>query len=69
MGVDIKLHGDIFTLLDIELLDAILSEDTEKTLAGILTRNFDHIVLRHPVVSSTCRDTTLGGQYCDDSTC
>ena len=69
MGVDIKLHSEILPLLDVELLDTVLSEDTEKTLARILTRNFYHIVLRHPVVSSTCRDTTLGGQYCDDSTC
>jgi len=54
MSVDIKLHSEIFTLLDIELLDAIFSEDTEKTFTGILARNFDDIVLRHPIVTSTC---------------
>lgn len=61
MSIDIELNREIFTLLDVELLDAVLAEDTEKTLAGILTRNLDDIILRHPVVPCTCRNTTLSG--------
>ena len=61
MGIDIELNREILTLLDVELLDAVLAEDTEKTLAGILTRNLDDIILRHPIVTCTCRNTALGG--------
>ena len=51
MGVDIELYGQILALLDIELLDTIFTEDTEEALAGILARDFNDIILRHPVVA------------------
>ena len=60
MGVDIKLYRQIFTLLDVELLNAVFAEDTEKTLTGKLTGHLDDIILRHPIVSCTSRHTTLG---------
>ena len=69
MGVDVELDGQILTLLDVELFDAILAEKTEHALTGILTGHFDDILLRHPVVSCTSRDTTLGRHDCDNSSC
>jgi hypothetical protein len=45
MGIDIERNGDILTHLDIELLDAIFTENTEDTLLGILTGNLYDIVL------------------------
>ena len=69
MSVDVELNSKVFSLLDVELLDAVFAEDAEKTLAGILTRNFDNVILRHPVVSCTSRNATLSGQNGDNSTC
>ena len=69
MGIDVELNGQILTLLDVELLDAVFSEDTEKTFTGILSRHFDDIVLRHPVVSCTGRNTTLGRHDGDNFSC
>jgi hypothetical protein len=48
MGIDVELDGQILTLLDIELLDAVLAKEAEHTLAGILTGDLDDILLRHP---------------------
>ena len=59
MGVNIELHRKIFSLLNIELFDSVFAEDTEKTFTWILSGNFNNVVLRHPVVSCTCRHTTL----------
>ena len=53
MGVDVELDGEILTILDVELLDTVLSEETEHTLAGILSGHLDDILLRHPRVAST----------------
>ena len=69
VSINIKLHGKILALLNIELFDTILSKDTEKTFTWILSGHFNHVVLRHPVVSCTCRHTTLSRQYCNNSTC
>ena len=69
MGINIKLHGKIFTLLDIVLFDTVFTEDTEKTFLGVLSWNLYDIILRHPVVSRTCRHTTLGRQHCNNFTC
>ena len=69
MGIDVELNGQILTLLDVELLDTILSEDAEKTFTWILSGHFDNVVLRHPIVSCTSRNTTLSGQHGDNSSC
>ncbi len=45
MCIDIKLNGDVFAHLDIELFDAVLAENTEHTFFGILTWHFDNIFL------------------------
>ncbi len=46
--INIEAHGDILTLLNIELLDTVFAKNTEHALARILPGNFYHIVLRHP---------------------
>ena len=46
--INIEAHGDILTLLNIELLDTVFAKNTEHALTRILTGNFYHIVLRHP---------------------
>ena len=38
-GVDIELNGQIFTILNIELLDAVLTKEVEDTTFGILAWN------------------------------
>lgn len=48
MGIDIELNGQILSLLNIELLDAVFAKEAEHTLTGILTGDFDDILLRHP---------------------
>ena len=69
MSINIKLNSQILALLNIKLLDTIFTENTEKTLTGILTRNFDNVILRHPVVSRAGRNATLCCQYGNDFTC
>ena len=48
MCVDVERDCYVLAHLDIELFDAILTEDTEDTLLGILSRYFDNVILRHP---------------------
>jgi len=48
MGINIELNGDILIQLDIVLLDTVFAEDTENATLGILPRDFNDIVLRHP---------------------
>ncbi len=48
MGINIELNGDILIQLDIVLLDTVFAEDTENAALGILPRDFNDIVLRHP---------------------
>ena len=69
MGVDIELNGHVLVHLKIKLLDAVFAENAEDTTSGILSGNFDNIILRHPRVSCTCRHATLCWQYSNDSTC
>ena len=52
-GIDIELDRDILTILNIELFDAVFTKDIEDTTSGILARNFNHILLRHPWVATT----------------
>ncbi len=69
MGIDIELDGEILTLLDIELLDTVLSEKTEHTTTGILTRYLDDIFLRHPIVTCASRNAALCCHNGNDSSC
>ena len=48
VGIDIERDGDIFTHLDIELLDTVFAKNAKNTFPGELSRNFDNIILRHP---------------------
>ena len=66
MGINIKRYGDVLTHLNIKLLDAVFTKDTEQTLAGILSRDFNDIVLRHPRVTRSLRDTTTCRQNGND---
>ena len=52
MSIDVKTYRHVLTILDIELFDTILSEDTEHTLAWILPWHLNDILLRHPRVTS-----------------
>ena len=53
MGINIKLDSHILTVLNVELTDTILAEYTKTALTGILTWNFNDILLRHPRVART----------------
>ena len=52
MCINIELNGNLFTGLNIELLDAILAEDTEEHLTWVLAWNFNNVFLAHPRVAS-----------------
>ena len=69
MRIDIELDGEIFTLLDIELFDSVLTKEAEYASAWILTRHLDDILLRHPTVTCTLRYTALCGHHCNNSSC
>jgi len=45
MGINIERYGNVFAHLNVELLDTILTENTEHTFSGILTWYFDDILL------------------------
>lgn len=45
MGINVERDCQVLAHLDIELFDAIFTKDTEHTFSGILTRNFNDIVL------------------------
>jgi hypothetical protein len=45
MSINIKLYGEVFSLLDIELLDTVFSEKAEYTFPRILARDLDYIFL------------------------
>ena len=51
MGIYVKLYRHVFVQLNVKLLDAVFTKHTEHTLAGVLSGNLDHIVLRHPRVT------------------
>ena len=53
MGINIERNGQFLTVLNVKLLDAILTEKTEHTFTRVLSRNFNHILLRHPGISCT----------------
>ena len=45
MGINIELNGQVLTVLNIELTNTIFTEDAEDATLGILTGNFNDIVL------------------------
>ena len=59
VGINIELDGNIFVHLNVKLLNTVFAKDAEQTLARILSRNFDNILLRHPRVTRALRDTTI----------
>ena len=59
MCINVKLYRQVFARLDIKLPDTVFTKDAEHTLARILAWYFDYILLRHPRIASTCRDTTV----------
>jgi len=64
--VNVELHGDIFTSLDVELLDAIFSKDAEDHAARVLSGNLNHVVLTHPRVAGTAGSAAAGGKNSND---
>ena len=69
MSINIKLYGEIFSLLDIELFNTVLAKNTEHTFPRILTRNLDNKFLRHPRIAGSVRHATVCRKYGDDFTC
>ena len=69
MGINIELNGHILVHLNVKLFDAVFTEDSENATTGELSRNLNHIVLRHPLVSGAGRNTTLCWQYSNNSSC
>ncbi len=69
MGVYIELNGQLLVHLNIKLLDAILTKNTEHTLARISSWYFDYILLRHPCVTSTLRHSAVSRQNGNNSSC
>lgn len=51
MGIYVKLYCQVFVQLNVKLLDTVFTKHTEHTLAGELSRDFYHIILRHPRVT------------------
>ena len=45
VGIDIERYGQVIAHLNVKLFDAVFAKHAEDTLARILTRNFDDIVL------------------------
>lgn len=69
MGINVKLHGKVFTVLDVELANAVFAKKTEHATAGELSRHLNDIVLRHPVVTRALRNATLCWYYSNDFSC
>ena len=69
VGVNVERNSHVFTHLDVELLDAILAKHAEHAFARILTRHLYYILLRHPRVTRTLRDTLVCRQYGNDFSC
>ena len=46
--INIKLHGNFFAGLNVELLDTVFAKYSEYHASGILTRYFNDIILAHP---------------------
>lgn len=45
VGINVKLNSQVFTVLNVELTDAVLTKHTETAFPGICARNFDYILL------------------------
>ena len=56
--IDVELYGDLLAGLNVELFDAVFTEDVEHHLAGVLTWYLNDIFLCHPCVSCTVGNTT-----------
>ena len=50
-SVNVKLHGNLFARLNVELFDTILTKDVEQHLARILSGYFNYILLCHPGIA------------------
>ncbi len=48
MGINIEGHRVVLSHLNIKLLNTVLAENTEDTTTGVLPRDFNNIILRHP---------------------
>lgn len=45
MGINIKLHRQVFTVLNVELADTVFTKDREHTAPWVLAGNFNYILL------------------------
>ena len=48
VGINIELDGDILTILNVELTNAVFAKNTEHHATRILAGDFQHVILRHP---------------------
>ena len=67
--IEIKSNGKFFALLYIELFYTLLTKYIKSKILRILPLCFNHIRLRHPRVSCTCRSAAVCRQYCDNFSC
>ena len=67
--INIELNCEIFSLLDIELLNTVLTKNIKETTFRILTRNFKNIFLSHPLITCTSRNAATWFHNGDDFTC
>ena len=66
MGIDIKPHMNSVALMNIELLQAVCTEDSELTSTRILILRLDDELLRLPRIACTLGDTLLSGIFLDN---
>ena len=59
VSINIKLYRQFLTILNIKLLDTVFTKESEHTLSWKLSGHFNHILLRHPCISCTLRNTTV----------
>ena len=63
VGVDVELDGDVLlTLLQGELLNAVLAEYAEDRFSRVHTWHLDDVFLRHPRVACSLTDAALRWQ-------
>ena len=68
-GINIERHRDVLALLDVELLDAVLTKDIENHMTRILSWDLHDIILHHPRITRALRNATTGLHYCNNLTC
>ena len=68
-GIDVELDGQIISLLDVELLDAVFAEHIKQTTLRILAWHLEHILLSHPLIARAGRYTATRFHDGNNFTC